>query len=151
MYRRPSAFLKKIFNLLLSPLVLLEWQNNGVFWSLDEVVGDLRSHVCPYVRTFVRSFVRHAFSRKPFITFFLKLGSYIEHGTAAKMFQADFLNKPLILFNPLKNEVFRLFFGLVHQNCLIFGSKGNLDNTYTWVILKFFWKFLIPSNPLWSS
>ena len=40
------------------------------FWSLDEVVGDLRSHVCPYVRASVRPYVRHAFSRKPFITFF---------------------------------------------------------------------------------
>ena len=32
------------------------------FWSLDEVVGDLRIHVRPYVR--------HAIARKPFITFF---------------------------------------------------------------------------------
>ena len=27
------------------------------FWSLDEVVGDLRSHVCPYICTFVRTCV----------------------------------------------------------------------------------------------
>ena len=27
------------------------------FWSLDEVVGDLRSHVCPYVRMCVTRFL----------------------------------------------------------------------------------------------
>ena len=36
------------------------------FWSLDEVVADLRIHVHPYVR----AYVRHAVGRKPFITFF---------------------------------------------------------------------------------
>ena len=43
---------------------------------------------------------------------------------------------------------FPLFFRLVHQNCLIFGTKVNLDNTYTLAILKLFGKFLIPLNPL---
>ena len=41
------------------------------FWSLDEVVGDLRIRV----RSFVRPSVSHAVARKPFITFFLKLCS----------------------------------------------------------------------------
>ena len=36
------------------------------FWSLDEVVGDLRIHV----RACVRMYVRHAVAPKPFITFF---------------------------------------------------------------------------------
>ena len=65
------------------------------------------------------------------------------------MFQVDFLNKPLIPFNPinpLKNRFFPLFFGFVNQNFLIFGTKVNLDNTYTLAILKLFKKFLIPSN-----
>ena len=43
---------------------------------------------------------------------------------------------------------FPLFFRLVHRNCLIFGTKVNLDNTYTLAILKLFGKFLIPLNPL---
>ena len=33
-----------------------------LFWSLNEVVGDLRNYI--------RSFVRDAVSRKPFLTFF---------------------------------------------------------------------------------
>ena len=41
-----------------------------VFWSLDEVFGDLRIHVRPYVRPYVRACVCHAVARKPFITFF---------------------------------------------------------------------------------
>ena len=41
---------------------------------------------------------------------------------------------------------FSLLFRLVHRNCLIFGTKVNLDNTYTLEIFKLFYKFLIPSN-----
>ena len=37
-----------------------------MFWSLDQVIGDIWIHVCP----FVRPFVRYAVSRKPFFTFF---------------------------------------------------------------------------------
>ena len=46
---------------------------------------------------------------------------------------------------------FPLFFRLVHRNCLIFGTKVILDNTYTLTMLKQFEKFLsplIPLNPL---
>ena len=42
----------------------------------------------------------------------------------------------------------QLFFRFVYRNCLIFGTKVNLDNTYPLEILKLFGKFLIPSNPL---
>ena len=38
-------------------------------------------------------------------------------------------------------------FRLVHRNCLIFGTKVNVGNTYTFVILKWFGIILIPSNP----
>ena len=41
----------------------------------------------------------------------------------------------------------QLFFRLVHRNCLIFGTKVNLVNTYPLEILKCFDKFLITSNP----
>ena len=57
---------------------------------------------------------------------------------------------PLITFNPLKMTKawgFQLFSRLAHRNCLICGTKVNLDNTYTLEILKLFEKFLIPSNP----
>ena len=40
------------------------------------------------------------------------------------------------------------FFRFVQRNGLIFGTKVNLDNTYTFAILKLFEKYLIPSNPL---
>ena len=36
------------------------WPNLGRFWSLDEVVGDLRIHVRPYIRTYMRPSVRDA-------------------------------------------------------------------------------------------
>ena len=72
------------------------------FWSLHHRWMDLwihpRSSVCPYRG--IWETVRY---------FFLKLDSYIEHGYATKMFQADFLNKPLIPLNSLKNEVFPTF------------------------------------------
>ena len=42
---------------------------------------------------------------------------------------------------------FQLFFCLVHRNCLIFGTKVNLGNTYTLQVLKVFDQFLIPYNP----
>ena len=70
---------------------------------------------------------------EPVHPIFLKLGSQVERGQASEMFQADFLIKPLIPLiplNPLKNQVFPLFFRLVHQNCPIFGTNVNLDNTY---------------------
>ena len=54
----------------------------------------------------------------------------------------------LILLKRLKNEVFPLSFRLVQRSCLIFGTKVNLDNTYTLEILKSFGKILIPCNPL---
>ena len=38
-------------------LFLLLWVPSSTFWSLDEVVGDLRSHVCPYVRPYVTRFL----------------------------------------------------------------------------------------------
>ena len=57
-------------------------------------------------------------------------------------------NPLLILLKRLKMRFFPLFFWLVHRNCLIFGTKVNLDNTYTFAILKLFEKYLIPSNPL---
>ena len=41
----------------------------------------------------------------------------------------------------------QLFFRLVHWNCLIFGTKVNLGNTYTLQVLNVFDQFLIPSNP----
>ena len=44
---------------------------------------------------------------------------------------------------PLKMRFFPLFFKLVHRNCLIFGTKVNLDNTYTLAILKSFGKILM--------
>ena len=56
-------------------------------------------------------------------------------------------NPPLFFLKRLKNEVFQLFFRLVHWNCLTFGTKVNL-NTYTLVILKLFGKILIPLIPL---
>ena len=40
-------------------------------------------------------------------------------------------------------RLFPLFFRLVHRNCLIFGTKVNLGNTYTLEILKFFGRFLV--------
>ena len=43
---------------------------------------------------------------------------------------------------------FRLFFRMVHHNCLIFGTNVSLGNIYLLGILKFFQHFLIPSNPL---
>ena len=46
------------------------------FWSLDEVVGDLRIHVRACVRTYVRTCVCHAVARKPFITF-LSLDEFV--------------------------------------------------------------------------
>ena len=42
---------------------------------------------------------------------------------------------------------FQLFSRLARQNCLIFGTKVNLDNTYILEIFILFGKFLIPSNP----
>ena len=54
----------------LIPFNPLKMKKNVVFWSLDEVVGDLRIHVRPYVRIYVRACVCHAVARKPFITFF---------------------------------------------------------------------------------
>ena len=39
---------------------------------------------------------------------------------------------------------FQLFSRLKHWNCLIFGTKVNLDNTYTLEMFKLFGKFLIP-------
>ena len=48
------------------PLILLKRFKNEVFWSLDEVVGDLRIHA----RAYVRASVRHAVAQKPFINFF---------------------------------------------------------------------------------
>ena len=68
----------------------VKWLFLAHFWSLDEVVGDLRSRVRTSVRSSVRSSVRHAFSRKPFITFFLKLYSWLGLVSARKMFQALF-------------------------------------------------------------
>ena len=62
--------------------------------------------------------------------------------------------KVLILSNPpyplkgLKMRFFPLFFRSVHRNCLIFGTKVNLDNTKTLLILKWFVIILIPSNTL---
>ena len=44
--------------------------------------------------------------------------------------------------------VFQVFSGLAHRNCLIFGTKVKLDNTYTLEILKLVGKFLIPLIPL---
>ena len=38
---------------------------------------------------------------------------------------------------------FPLFFRLVHRNCLIFGTKVNIDNPYTLEILKLFGTFLM--------
>ena len=38
----------------------------------------------------------------------------------------------------------QLLFRLVHRNCLIFGTKVNLGNTYTLEIFIFFEQFLIP-------
>ena len=42
------------------------------FWSLDQLVVETLgvAFVRPFVRSSVRPFVRHAFSRKPLITFF---------------------------------------------------------------------------------
>ena len=71
------------------------------------------------------------------------------------MFQADFWNKFLIPFNPLKmtkNRVFQVFFKLAHQNCLFFCSKVNLVNTYKLTIFICLGKYsssrLIPLSPL---
>ena len=55
---------------------------------------------------------------------------------------------PLILLKRLKNEVFPLLFRLVHRNCLLFGTKVNLGNTYPLAIYKLFRIILIPSNTL---
>ena len=43
------------------------------FWSLDQLVVETLG--VAFVRSSVRPFVRHAFSRKPLITFFMKLYS----------------------------------------------------------------------------
>ena len=48
----------------------------------------------------------------------------------------------------LKRRFFQHSFRLVHRNYLIFGTKVNLDNTYTLAILNFVGKILIPLNPL---
>ena len=59
---------------------------------------------------------------------------------------------PLIPLNPIKKAsklgVFPLFFRLVERNCLIFETKVNVGNIYTFAILKLFQFFLIPSNPI---
>ena len=43
----------------------------------------------------------------------------------------------------------RLFFRLVHQNCLSFGTSVNLGNTYILEVFILFEQFLIPYNPLY--
>ena len=40
-----------------APKIGGKWLFLAHFWSLDEVVGDLGSHVCPYVRPYVRLFL----------------------------------------------------------------------------------------------
>ena len=43
----------------------------------------------------------------------------------------------------------QLFFRFVHRNCLIFGTKVNLGNTYILDIFILFEQFLIPIIPLY--
>ena len=65
---RPSvrnAFSQKLF-ITFSETLHLYTNIPSAFWSLNEVVGDLRIHV----RLYVRTCVRHAVARKRFITFF---------------------------------------------------------------------------------
>ena len=46
------------------------------------------------------------------------------------------LGRVNLLEKGLKMRFFQLFFRLVHWNCLIFGTKVNLGNTYTLQLLK---------------
>ena len=62
------------------------------FWSLDEVVGDLRIHVRPYVC----ASVCHAVARKPFITFSETL-QLVRACKREKNFPSAFLKKIPVL------------------------------------------------------
>ena len=58
---------------------------------------------------------------------------------------------PLIPVNPLKMTKewgFSTFLQIGTSELSNFGTKVNLDNTYTSAIFKLFVKFLIPYNPL---
>ena len=91
---------------------------------------------CPSVRMFVRSYVRNAFSRKPFITFSETL-QLVRACKREKNVPSAFLKKfpfwpktvPKIgHFGPKcpKMEVFRIFSQSLHQNLLIFCTKPSL-------------------------
>ena len=49
-----------------------------------------------------------------------------------------------ISHSALNKQTKNIFFRLVHWNCLIFGSKVNLGNSYTLQVLKVFDQFFNP-------
>ena len=107
------------------------------FWSLDQLVVETLGVAS--VRSYVRSYVRHAFSRKPLITFlcnFLVSQGLQVREKCSKRFFENFhrfghfgqkLSKMALFgLNDQKWMFFAFFSRTAHQNFLIFLSKHSL-------------------------
>ena len=144
-----GKFILGLFWLFRGPQNYTFWLFKSVFWPflVSRPTGrwELRSRV----RSFVRSYVRHAFSRKPLITFYEPL-QLVRACEREKIFQSAFLKKfpfcpfwpktpklAILAQNAQKWRIFAFFSQSINLNFWIFCTKSSLWSRKNYVFALF--------------